>query len=63
MWDSNRDTNVKNRLLDFIGEGEGGMIWESNIEPSTLPYMKQIAASHCQDSDAVDLGRDLKLHF
>ena len=22
------DTDVKNRLLDSVGEGEGGMIWE-----------------------------------
>ena len=24
--DSKRDTNTKNRLLDSVGEGEGGMI-------------------------------------
>ena len=24
--DSKRDTDVKKRLLDFVGEGEGGMI-------------------------------------
>ena len=23
---SKRDTDVKNRLLDYVGEGEGGMI-------------------------------------
>ena len=32
MQDSKRDTDVKNRLLDSVGEGEGGMIWENNIE-------------------------------
>ena len=26
MQDSERDTDVKNRLLDSVGEGEGGMI-------------------------------------
>ena len=26
MTDSKRDTDVKNRLLDSVGEGEGGMI-------------------------------------
>ena len=26
MWDSNRDTDVKNRLLDSVRNGEGGMI-------------------------------------
>ena len=32
MWDSKRDTDVKNRLLDSVGEGEGGMTWENSIE-------------------------------
>ena len=32
MWDSKRDTDVKNRLLDSVGEGEGGMIWENSTE-------------------------------
>ena len=27
-----RDTDVKNRLLDHVGESEGGMIWENSIE-------------------------------
>ena len=29
MWDSKRDTELKNRLLDSEREGEGGMIWEN----------------------------------
>ena len=41
---SKRDTDVKNRLLDSVGEGEGGMIWENNIETCILPYVKQIAS-------------------
>ena len=28
--------NVKNRLLDSVGEGEGGMIWENIIETCIL---------------------------
>ena len=44
MWDSNRDTDVKNRLLDSVGEGEGGMIWENSIETCILSYVKQIAS-------------------
>ena len=35
-----RDTDVKNRLLDFVGESEGGMIWENSIETCILPYVK-----------------------
>ena len=30
MQDSKRGTDVKNRLLDYMGEGEGGMIWENS---------------------------------
>ena len=38
MRDSKRDTDVKNRLLDSVGEEEGGMIWENDIETCTLQY-------------------------
>ena len=39
-----RDTDVKNRLLDSMGEGKGGMIWENSIETCILSYVKQIAS-------------------
>ena len=44
MRDGKRDTDVKNRLLDSVGEGEGGMICENNIETCILSYVKQIAS-------------------
>ena len=44
MRDSKRDTDVKNRLLDSVGEGESGMIWENSIETCILSYVKQIAS-------------------
>ena len=44
MWDSKRDTYVKNRLLDSVGEGKGAMIWENSIETCILSYVKQIAS-------------------
>ena len=44
MQDSKRDTDVKNRLLDSVGEGEGGMIWENGIEICVLSYVKRIAS-------------------
>ena len=44
MRDSKRDTDVKNRLLDSVGEGEGGMIWETSLETRILPYAKQITS-------------------
>ena len=40
MQDSERDTDVKNRLLDSVGEGEDGMIWENSTETCILPYVK-----------------------
>ena len=39
MRDGKRDTDVKNRLLDLVGEGEGGVIWENIIETCIL-YVK-----------------------
>ena len=44
MQDSKRDTDVKNRLLDSVGEGEGEMIWENSIETCILPYVKQMTS-------------------
>ena len=32
------------RLLNSVGEGEGGMIWENSIETCILSYVKQIAS-------------------
>ena len=42
MQDNRRDTDIKNRLLDSVGEGEGGMICENSIETCILPYVKQM---------------------
>ena len=44
MQGSKGDTDIKNRLLDSVGEGEGGMIWENSTETYTFPYGKQIAS-------------------
>ena len=32
MQNRKRDTDVQNRILDSVGEGEGGMILENSIE-------------------------------
>lgn len=32
--------DIKNRLLDSVEEGEGGMIWENGIETCILSYVK-----------------------
>ena len=55
MRDSKRDTDVKNRLLDSVREGEGGMIWENGIETCILSCKKQIA-SLCSIQDTGCLG-------
>ena len=44
MRDIKRDTDLKNSLLEFVREGEGGMIWENSIETCILSYVKQIAS-------------------
>ena len=44
MGDSKRDTDVKNSLLDSVGEGEGGMIWENRTETCKISYVKLIAS-------------------
>ena len=45
MQGSKRDTDVKNRLLDSVGEGEGGIIWKNSTETCILPYVKQITSA------------------
>ena len=40
MQDSKRYSNVKNRLLVCVGEGEDRMIWENSIKTCILPYVK-----------------------
>ena len=45
MQGNKRHTNVKNRLLDYVGEGEGGMIREKSIETCTLPCVKQMTSA------------------
>ena len=44
MWDSKKDTDVKNSLLDSVGEGDGGNIWDNCIETCILSYVKQITS-------------------
>ena len=46
MQNRKRDTDVQNRFLDFVGEGEGGMFWENSIETSVLSRVKQITSPY-----------------
>ena len=40
MQDGKRDTDLQNSLLDSVGEGKGGTIWENSIETGMLPDVK-----------------------
>ena len=44
MQNGKRDTDVQNRLLDSVGEGEGGMFQENSIETCILSRVKQITS-------------------
>ena len=45
MQNRKRDTDVQNRLLDSVGEGEGGMFRDNSIETFVLSIVKQITSS------------------
>ena len=34
----------KEQILDSVGEGEGGMLWENGIETCIISYKKRIAS-------------------
>ena len=40
MQSSKGDADVKDRLLDYVGEDEGGMICDNSIETCILSYVK-----------------------
>ena len=44
MRGSKKDTDVKNKLLDSVGEGKDGMIWKNSIDTCILSYVKQITS-------------------
>ena len=57
MQDSKRDTDVWNSLLDSVGEGEGGMIWENGIETCIISYKKLITSpGSMQDTGCFGAG-------
>ena len=44
MQNTKRDTDVQNRLLDSVGEGEGGMFQDNSIQTCILSKVKQITS-------------------
>ena len=49
---SKGDTDIQNRLVDTVGEGDRGMVWKESAEAYTLPSVKEIASG----SSAYDAG-------
>ena len=44
MQNRKRDTDVQNRILGSVGEGEGGMFRENSVETCVLSRVKQITS-------------------
>ena len=44
MQNRKRDTDVQNRLLDSVGEGEGGMFQKNHIKTCILSMVKHITS-------------------
>ena len=42
MQDRQRDIGIKNRFLDSVGKGKGGMFRENSIETCILSIVKQM---------------------
>ena len=53
MQNRKRDTDVQNRLLDSVGEGEGGMSWKNSM------YIIHNETDHQPRQDAWDKCLDL----
>ena len=54
MRDSKRDTDIKNSLLDSVGEDEGGMIWEpKKIKSLTVSIVSPSICNEVMGLDAM----------
>ena len=61
MRDSKRDTDIKNRLLDSVWEGKGGMIWQNNNETCILAYVKQMTSPSSIFSQGTQIPQVMRL--
>ena len=57
MQNRKRDTDVQNRLLDSVGEGEGGMFRGNSIETCILSRVKQITSPGGMHETSAQGGR------
>ena len=46
MHASSGNTDIANRPVDTVREGEDGTNWESSAETETLPHIKQTASGN-----------------
>ena len=44
LYARQQETQMYRTVLDSVGEGEGGMIWENGIETCIISYVKRIAS-------------------
>ena len=56
MQNRKRDTDVQNRLLDSVGEGEGGMFQENSTTTQLLCAFSNICLLNTDFVPAVVLG-------
>ena len=40
LQNNKKEANIRNRLMDTVGKGVGGINWESSIATYPLPYVK-----------------------
>ena len=60
MQNRKRDTDIQNRILESVGEGEGGMFRGNSIETFILSRVKQITSPgwmHETSAQAWCMGR------
>ena len=60
MQNRKRDTDVQNRILDSVGEGEGAMFQENSIETCILSRVKQITSPGWMHETSAQAWRTLK---
>ena len=60
MQNRKRDTDVQNRLLDSVGEDEGGMFQENSFETCILSRVKQITSPGWMHETSVRTWRTRK---
>ena len=64
MQNRKRDTDVQNRILESVGEGEGGMFQGNNIKTCIFSRVKQITSPGCMhETSARDISLATKVHI